>query len=72
MPVNKLHFHKVIGILNQETFFKAIMNEIIDKTAVLSKDEKYRYVLSRTIDKKLPMIAFVGFNPSTADHKEDR
>ena len=47
------------------------MNESVNKTAILSIDKKYRYVLTRTFNEKLPMVAFVGLNPSTADDKED-
>lgn len=48
-----------------------MMNELINKTAIISTDKKYRYVLTRTFNEKLPMVAFVGLNPSTADDKED-
>ncbi len=35
--------------------------------AILSEDKKYRYQLWRIWDDKLPKIAIVGLNPSTAD-----
>ena len=41
------------------------------KDAILSKDRKYRYVLSRIWNDSEPMIMFIGLNPSTADEKED-
>ena len=47
------------------------MNAVIEKTAIISDDLKYRYVLTRVFDEKLPMIAFVGLNPSTADAEDD-
>jgi len=39
--------------------------------AILSKDRKYRYVLSRIWDDSKDKIVFIGLNPSTADEKED-
>jgi hypothetical protein len=36
---------------------------------VLSKDQKHRYMLSRTWDKSKPSILFIGLNPSRADDK---
>lgn len=35
--------------------------------AVFSKDRKYRFYLRRVLDRKLPRMAFVMLNPSTAD-----
>ena len=43
----------------------------MEKGAVISTDQKYRYSLHRIWDTNLPMIAFVGLNPSTADDKID-
>jgi hypothetical protein len=40
-------------------------------TVLISKDDKYRYVLSRIFNESLPLIAFVGLNPSTADDEKD-
>lgn len=37
-------------------------------TAVLSQDETYRYILTRTWDESLPIMVWVMLNPSTADH----
>jgi hypothetical protein len=41
-----------------------------EQNAIFSEDRKYRYVLIRRWDKNLPMIAFVGLNPSTADETQ--
>ena len=41
------------------------------KDAILSKDRKYRYVLSRIWDDTKPTVAIIGLNPSTADEIED-
>jgi hypothetical protein len=35
--------------------------------AFFSADRMYRYALSRCWDGKLPMLGFIGLNPSTAD-----
>lgn len=40
-------------------------------SAVLSECGRYRYRLSRTWDASLPVVAFIGLNPSTADHRVD-
>src|SRR6185503_13192521 len=34
--------------------------------AAYSSDEKYRYILIREWDSKLPTLNFIGLNPSTA------
>ncbi len=39
----------------------------MEKNAVLSPCQKYRYTLSRVWDKELEIIMFIGLNPSTAD-----
>jgi hypothetical protein len=39
--------------------------------AILSKDRKYRYVLSRIWDESKPMIMIIGLNPSTADETKN-
>lgn len=39
----------------------------IQRTAVLSPCEQYRYLLSRVWDETLPRVTFVMMNPSTAD-----
>lgn len=41
------------------------------KSAVISKDEKYRYELSRIWDEKKPAVLLVMLNPSTADANKD-
>jgi hypothetical protein len=43
------------------------MTKTTEPLAVISDDGKYRYTLKRILNKELPMIAFVGLNPSTAD-----
>lgn len=37
--------------------------------AYFSPDRRYRYALSRVWDATLPMLGFIGLNPSTADEK---
>ena len=39
----------------------------MNKTAVLSDDNIYRYQLSRIWDEEKPKILFIMLNPSTAD-----
>lgn len=39
--------------------------------ALLSEDRAYRYALYRTWDTSLPVVMFIGLNPSTADETED-
>jgi hypothetical protein len=39
----------------------------IQGDAIFSEDRRYRYALSRTWNKNLPAVMFVGLNPSTAD-----
>jgi len=46
------------------------MSEVI-KTAIISPCGHYRYLLTRHWDADLPVIAFVGLNPSTADARQD-
>ena len=41
------------------------------RSAVLSRDGRYRYALRRTWDADKPCVLFVGLNPSTADHRVD-
>jgi hypothetical protein len=43
---------------------------VIEKDAILSKDQKYRYMLSRVWSRS-PMVAFLQFNPSTANAAVD-
>lgn len=40
-------------------------------TAHFSRCERYRYALTRTWDRTLPSVLFVGLNPSTADATRD-
>ena len=39
--------------------------------ALLSADRMYRYSLWRIWDESLPVVMFVGLNPSTADESKD-
>lgn len=41
------------------------------KGAEISECGKYRYELTRIWDESLPLLAFVGLNPSTADAETD-
>ena len=43
----------------------------IKRTAEISACGKYRYSLTRTWDKRLPVVVFIGLNPSTADAESD-
>lgn len=43
----------------------------MQRGAIFSPCRTYRYRLWRTWDDALPMIAYVGLNPSTADENED-
>ena len=43
----------------------------MEKSAILSADRKYRYVLTRIWDEAKPTVVFIGLNPSTADEKTD-
>ena len=43
----------------------------MDKSAILSDDRKYRYVLTRILDETKPTVVFIGLNPSTADEEVD-
>lgn len=43
----------------------------LERDAVLSEDGKYRYLLRRTWDARLPRALFVMLNPSTADAAVD-
>lgn len=40
-------------------------------SAMISPCNKYRYLLSRQWDAKLPYLLFIGLNPSTADAQHD-
>lgn len=43
----------------------------IRRDAFISDDQRYRYSLTRIWDASGPIIAWVGLNPSTADHRID-
>ncbi|WP_439882182.1 DUF1643 domain-containing protein [Pontibacter sp. MBLB2868] len=43
----------------------------MEKAAVISKDERYRYVLWRIWDSELKHVTFIGLNPSYADGRTD-
>ena len=43
----------------------------MEKGAVISECQNYRYSLLRIWDESKPLIGFIGLNPSTADHRED-
>lgn len=43
----------------------------MEKSAILSADRKYRYVLTRIWDETKPTVVFIGLNPSTADEETD-
>jgi hypothetical protein len=41
------------------------------KAAIISDDDKYRYVLTRVWKKSKPQLLIIGINPSTADASQD-
>ncbi len=43
----------------------------IKYTAKLSRCKQYRYYLSRQWDERLPVLTYIGLNPSKADAKKD-
>ena len=43
----------------------------MEKSAILSADRKYRYVLTRIWDEAKSTVVFIGLNPSTADEETD-
>lgn len=45
--------------------------ENIDKGAKFSEDGKHRLYLWRIWDFSLPIVMFIGLNPSTANHESD-
>ena len=48
------------------------MDDLFDKNgALFSEKRKYRYCLWRIWDEFLPMIMFIGLNPSTANEEQD-
>ena len=44
---------------------------VIARSATLSADRVYRYVLKRTWLEERPFVMFIGLNPSIADENED-
>ncbi len=46
-------------------------DQAVEKSAIMSRCGHYRYLLSRNWDGSLPIVAFIGLNPSTADHRND-
>ncbi len=46
-------------------------SETMERTAVLSPCDRYRYLLTRTWDVALPVLVFIMLNPSTADASID-
>lgn len=49
--------------MNLELFAKS--------NAIFSEDRQYRYSLSRKWNDELPVVLFIGLNPSTADETQD-
>ncbi len=48
------------------------MDNLFGKSgALFSDDRRYRYALWRVWDEALPMVAFIGLNPSTANENTD-
>jgi hypothetical protein len=47
------------------------LDGLMQRTARFSRCSEYRYTLSRTWDKSLPRVLFIGLNPSTADDQRD-
>lgn len=45
--------------------------ELIQKAAIISDCEKYRYSLSRIWDREKEILMFIALNPSTADASKD-
>ncbi len=43
----------------------------MQKSAIMSDCEKYRYELRRTCDCSKPWVLFICLNPSTADHESE-
>ena len=48
-----------------------IINGGMKKHAIISRDDKYRYQLSRIWDEEKPIVLFIMLNPSTADADVD-
>lgn len=43
------------------------MGQVTPAGAIFSEDKKYRYVLWRIMNSALPMVQYIGLNPSTAN-----
>lgn len=43
----------------------------MNRTATISDCGRYRYILTRFWDDELPIVCFIGLNPSTADAVDD-
>ena len=50
---------------------RTLKRHSVEKNAWFSPDGKYRYLLTRRWNRKLPTILFIGLNPSTADKDND-
>lgn len=54
-----------------EDFFEDGPGQAMKKTAIISPDGRYRYILTREWDKQLAPVSFIMLNPSTADAYSD-
>ena len=45
--------------------------DYVETGAIFSTDRRHRYALWRRWTRDLPALAFIGFNPSTADETKD-
>lgn len=43
----------------------------MNRSAIFSSDRTQRFVLTRVWDTALPLVAFIGLNPSTANETQD-
>lgn len=55
----------------QQDLFGVEVAPSIDKGADFSNDRKYRYALWRVWDRSLPLVMFIGLNPSTANEVDN-
>jgi hypothetical protein len=53
------------------SLFDATPTDDVERFAVMSPCDRYRYALGRTWDMDLKPVLFVGLNPSTADATND-
>lgn len=56
--------------MNIPAFMKPLFGDC-DNGAIFSQSRTWRYVLWRKWNEDLPMVAFCGLNPSTADEEND-